>query len=202
MKSAGITLIAVGGLVAGILAYEAFKPKPLRPPTATELKAEVDALKAEAARKHPGMPQSDAMKEVAVRQARERLSEGDAKSRARTAASLFYGSYFMNTRARPEYCRQRGVDLSPFVAAYEDVHREELARARAILTEAGLNPETLAPTLRTQFAGMVEQDMKDFATGAQVPLDSTCSLFNQNAKLIAQAIELPVEVRQALLAKE
>jgi hypothetical protein len=199
MKSAGVALISAIGLVAGILAYQALKPEPPRPPTSADVKAQIDELKAEAARAHPGMAQSDAMKEVAVRQARESLGKGDATSRSRTAASIFFGAYIMNTRARPEYCRQRGVDLRPFVAAYEEVHRAELTRARAIFAEAGMNPETLAPTLQAQFVGMVEQDMKDFAAGAQVPLENTCRLFNENAKLIAQAIELPAEVRNALL---
>lgn len=202
MKSAGIVLISAIGLVAGILAYQALTPEPARPPTAADVKTQIDALKAEAARAHPGMAQSDAMKEVAVRQARESLGKGDAVSRSRTAAGIFFGSYFMNTRARPEYCRQRGVDLQPFVTVYEEVHRAELTRARAIFAEAGMNPETLAPALRNQFIGMVEQDMKDFAAGAQVPLEKTCALFNENAKAISQAIELPKEVRQALLAKQ
>lgn len=199
MKSAGIALISAIGLVAGIAAYQALKPEPPRLPTSADVKVQIDELKAEAARAHPGMAQSDAMKEVAVRQARESLGKGDATSRSRTAASIFFGAYIMNTRARPEYCRQRGVDLRPFVAAYEEVHRAELTRARAIFAEAGMNPETLAPTLQAQFVGMVEQDMKDFAAGAQVPLENTCKLFNENAKLIAQAIELPAEVRNALL---
>lgn len=199
MKSAGIALISAIGLVAGIVAYQALKPEPPRLPTSADVKVQIDELKAEAARAHPGMAQSDAMKEVAVRQARESLGKGDATSRSRTAASIFFGAYIMNTRARPEYCRQRGVDLRPFVAAYEEVHRAELTRARAIFAEAGMNPETLAPTLQAQFVGMVEQDMKDFAAGAQVPLENTCKLFNENAKLIAQAIELPAEVRNALL---
>lgn len=200
MKSAGIVLISAIGLVAGILAYHALTPETPRPPTAADVKTQIDALKAEAARTHPGMAQSDAMKEVAVRQARESLGKGDALSRSRTAAGIFFGSYFMNTRARPEYCRQRGVDLRAFVTVYEDVHRAELARARAIFAEAGMNPDTLAPALQSQFVGMVEQDMKDFAAGAQVPLEQTCGLFNENAKLISQAIELPKEVREALFA--
>jgi hypothetical protein len=200
MKSAGIVLLSAIGLVGGIVAYEALKPEPPRVPTTADVKVQIDALKAEATRQHPGMAQSDAMKEVAVRQARESLSKGDATSRSRTAAGIFFGAYFMNTRARPEYCRQRGVDLRPFVAAYEEVHRAELARARAIFAEAGMNPETMAPALQGQFVGMVEQDMKDFASGAQVPLENTCALFNENAKLISQAIELPAEVRQALFA--
>jgi hypothetical protein len=201
MKSAGIALISALGLVASIVAYEALKPEPLRPPTTADVKVQIDALKAEATRRHPGMAQSDAMKQVAIRQARESLGTGDALNRSRNAAGIFFGAYFMNTRARPEYCRQRGVDLRPFVTAYEEVHRAELARARAVFLEAGMDPETLAPALQGQFVGMVEQDMKDFASGAQVPLENTCALFNENARAIAQAIELPAEVRQALSAR-
>lgn len=200
MKSAGIVLISAIGLVAGILACEAFAAEPAAPPADDDMKTQIDALKAEAARTHPGMAQSDAMKEVAIRQARESLGKGDTASRSRTAAGIVLGAYFLNTRARPEYCGQRGVDLRPFVDAYEEVHGVELARARAIFAEAGVDPETLAPGLQREFVGMVEQDMKDFAAGAQVPLEKTCGLFNENAKLISQAIELPKEVREALFA--
>ena len=201
MKNAGIALLSAVGLIVGIGAYNALRPDPPRPPTQAEVKAEVDQLRAEAAKAHPGMAQSDAMKEVALDRAREAISTGDAKQRARTAASIFFGSYFMNTRARPEYCRKRGTDIAPFVAAYEEAHRREFERARAILLEAGLDPERLAPSLQDQFVTMVDQDMKDFATGAQVPLDNACKLFNENARAIAQAIELPMDVRQALFVE-
>jgi hypothetical protein len=200
MKNAGITLIVVAGLVVGILAYNALKPDPLRPPTVAEVKLEADALRAEAAKEHPGMAQSDAMKAVSERRTREALNKGDAEYRAKTAASVFFGAYFMNTRARPAYCRKRGVDLSAFVSAYDETHRAELDRARAIFLKAGLTPESLLPAVDSEFQKMVDQDMKDFASGAGVPLESVCPLFNENAKMIAQAIELPPEVRQALFA--
>ncbi len=201
MKNAGITLIAVAGLVIGLIAYDLLKPDPIRAPTVAEVRAEADNLRTEAAKAHPNMAPSDAMKEVSVQRTREALSKGDPEDRAKTAASVFFGAYYMNTRARPEYCRKRGVDLSPFVTAYNETHRAELERARAIFVEGGLDPEMLAPALQAEFLTMVDQDMKDFASGAQVPLDNVCMLFNQNAKVIAQAIELPAEVRQALFAQ-
>jgi hypothetical protein len=200
MKSAGIAIIAAIALVGGILAYEAIKPEPLRAPTEAEVKARMDELRAEAAKKHPTMPQSDAMKAEATRQASAMLQTGDAESRARTAAGLFFGSYFMNTRARPEYCRKRGVDLAPFVAAYERAHGTELTRAHEILARAGIDPESMAPKLQAEFLTVVEQDMKDFAAGAQVPPENACALFNQNSRIIAEAIVLPADVRQALMA--
>ncbi len=200
MKSAGITLIVVGALVAGIVLYGVVKPDPMRAPTVAKVNSEVDKLKAEAAKKHPGMAQSDAMQAVSKELVGEVLKTSDAESRAKSAAGLFYGSYFMNTRARPAYCKQRGVDLAPFVAAFEQAHREELARARDILVRSGVDPESMASTVQGQFAAMVDQDMKDFAAGAQVQPESACELFNQNSKIIAEAIVLPADVRQALMA--
>lgn len=115
MKSAGVALISALGLVAGIVADQALRPEPRRLRTSADVRTPIDALK-----------------EVAVRQARESLGKDDATSRSRTAASIFFGACSMNTRARPEYCRQRDVDLRPFVAAYEEVHRaERRARGRS-----------------------------------------------------------------------
>jgi hypothetical protein len=128
------------------------------------------------------------------------LQKGDSESRARTAAGLFFGSYFMNTRARPEYCRKRGVDLAPFVAAYERAHTAELTRAREILSRANIDPESMVPKLQGQFVALIEQDMKDFAAGAQIQPESACELFNQNSTIIAEAIVLPADVKRALMA--
>jgi hypothetical protein len=200
MKNAGKTVIVAVAFVAGILLVEAIKPSRLREPTAADVKVQIDKLKAEAAQKHPGMAQSDAIKQVATAQATEMLKTGDAETRAKTAAGLFFGSYFMNTRARPAYCKQRGVDLAPFVAAFNQAHREELTRARDIFSRGGIDPESMVPKIQEQFVAMVDQDMKDFAAGAKVQPESACDLFNQNSKLIAEAIQLPPEVKQTLMA--
>jgi hypothetical protein len=201
MKNAGTTLIVVAAIVAGVVIYEVAKPDPMREPTAAEVKLEVDKLKTEAAKQHPDMPQSDAMKQVATAQATEMLKTGDAETRAKTAAGIFFGSYYMNTRARPAYCKQRGVDLAPFVAAFDRAHREELTRAREIFVRGGIDPESMVPNIQDQFVAMIEQDMKDFAAGAKVPPDSACILFNENSTLIAEAIQLPPEVKRTLLAQ-
>ena len=201
MKSAGISIIVAAAVVAGLIFYGIFKPRPMRVPTAAQVKTEVDALKAEAAKQHPGMAQSDAMKQVATAQTGELLKQGDAETRAKTAAGIFFGSYYMNTRARPAYCLQRGVNLAQFVAAFDQAHREELTRARAIFARGGVDPESMVSKIQDQFVSMVDQDMKDFAAGAQVAPKSACELFNQNSKILAEALQLPPEVKQALLAK-
>ena len=172
MKSAGITVIVVACLVGGILLYEALKPEWMNEPTAAEIKVQMDKLRAEAAQKNPNLPVSDAIKEEATKQASAMLKGSGGESRARTAAGLFFGSYYMNTRARPAYCRQRGVDLTPFVTAFDQTHRTELIRSREILARAGIDPESMVPKLQAEFVSLVEQDMKDFAAGAQVQPES------------------------------
>lgn len=201
MKNAGITLVVVVALVAGVVLYDVAKPDPMQAPNAADVKIEVDKLKAEAAKRHPDMSRSDAMKLVAMAQASELLKTGDAETRAKTAAGVFFGSYYMNTRARPAYCKQRGVDLAPFVAAFDRAHREELTRAREIFVRGGIDPESMVPNIQDHFVAMVDQDMKDFAAGANVPPDSACTLFNENSTLIAEAIQLPPEVKRTLLAR-
>jgi hypothetical protein len=202
MKNAGIALLIVASVVVGILGYNALKPQTLHAPTTAEVKVQLDKLKADAQQKHPNMATSDAMKVEATRQASAMLEQGNADTRAKTAAGIFFGAYYMNTRARPAYCQQRGVDLATFVAAYDQVHREELSHARKVFARIGIDPESMVPKIQSQFVSVIEQDMKDFAAGAQVPLDKTCEMFNQNAKMLAEAITVPADVRLALLAAD
>src|SRR5688572_29378090 len=84
-------------------------------PSPTELSQKLNDMKAEAERKHPDMAKTDALKAVASEQsARKLASQGDANQRANTAADMFWGFFYMNTKARVAYCAQRGVDLTPF----------------------------------------------------------------------------------------
>jgi hypothetical protein len=201
MKSAGIALISAAVLVAGGLLYEALGPSPLHAPDPAVAMAEVDRVEAEARQTHPRTAPSDAMKEVAVRTARQAVAQGDATTRARYAAGLFLGAYIMNMRARPAWCRQRGVDLTPFTTVYARVHRDELVRTRAIFAGADLNAETAGAPLGAKLMTMVDQDMRDFAANSGIPLDRACALMNTQAEQMAQRISLPQEVRQALFAE-
>jgi hypothetical protein len=123
-----------------------------------------------------------------------------AKERADSAASMFWGFYWLNTEARVAYCRQRGVDLAPFTTAFKAEHAAELARAKARFAAAGVDPETNLPALLPQLSKMVDQDMRDVTAGAQVPLAQACDLFNQHAAKFVEFIQLPEHARQALLS--
>ena len=47
---------------------------------------------------------------------------------------------------------------------------------------------------------MVEQDMKDVGDSLKLTPEKNCAAFNENADAFARAIQLPPEIRQALLA--
>lgn len=199
MRSAGIALVSAACLVAGILAWQGLAPEPLRPPDGLHVQAEIDRLQAEAGHAPLAPSNREALKAAATRRAKEAMARGDARTRARFAAGLFYGAYLANTRARPDWCRRHGVDLAPFVDAYEAAHREERRRAEAILADAGLGTGQFA-RVDAQLADVVDRDMRDFARDAHLQPRQACALFNERAQAMAQAIVLPPEVRQALFA--
>jgi hypothetical protein len=201
MKSAGITVILIGAAVVGLAGYEGFKwlAKQNRP-TPADVTAEVDKLRAEAAQKHPGMSQTDAMKQVAAAKAGDMMRNAAPAQRVQMAANVFYGSYFMNTRVRPAWCRDRGVDISPFASAYERAHGAELSKAKAAYAGTGRSPEEILPIVEPELRRMVEQDMKDVGDSLKLTPEKTCNAFNDNADAFARAIQLPPEIRQALLA--
>lgn len=201
MKNAGITVILVGVAVAGFAGYEGLKwLEKQNAPTAADVTKQVDAVRAEAAQKHPGMSQTDAMKKVAAAKAADTMRETSPDQRSRVAAEAVFGAYFMNTRVRQAHCKQLGVEISGFASAYERIHAEELAKAKAIYAEQGRSPEAFATLLGPAMQRMIEQDMRDIAQARGMSPEKTCSAFNDNADAYARAIQLPPAIRQALMA--
>lgn len=195
----------LGGIVAVVIAMVVFKTLQDRrkDPDPEALKAavsaEMETLRAEAKKRHPNLSDSEAMEAVAMERASERLSSTQSEDkRALTAASLFYGFYFVNTRARPEYCNGHGVDIAPFVRAFDAAHAEELDRARKIVSENGVDPATLYPMMRDELGRTVAQDMQDTAKSIQGTATDACRVLNEQATQLAAAIVLPPDVRQAL----
>lgn len=201
MKRTGIIVVLIGAAVAGLAGYEGLKwlAKQNRP-TAADVTKKVDALRTEAAQKHPGLSQTDAMKQVAAAKAGATMKNTSPAQRSKVAAETAFGSYFMNTRVRQAHCRQLGVDISGFASAYERIHAEEFAKANAIYAGLGRSPESLATLLGPAMQRMIEQDMHDIARVRGMSPEKTCAAFNENADAFARAIQLPPEIRQALLA--
>ena len=201
MKNAGIVVILLGAAVVGLAGYESLKwLERQNQPTAADVTATVDKVRTEATQKHPGMSQTDAMKKVAAAKAGTTMRDTSPEQRSRIAAEAAFGSYFMNTRVRQTHCRQLGVEITEFSAAYERLHAEELAKAKAIYADQARSPDAFATLLGPAMQRMIEQDMRDIAQARNMTPEKTCAAFNDNADAFARAIQLPPEIRQVLLA--
>ena len=157
-----------------------------------------DDMESKARAAHPDMPVADAMKAEATRQTAEKLASVDGSDRDRTAASFYLGFHWLNTRTRKDYCDARGVDIAPFVSAFESAHAQEFARARAIIAADGKDPEVVYALIRPQMVQAVEQDMRDIAKGANVAESESCQLLVDNAEQIVGLLVVPPAVKQVL----
>jgi hypothetical protein len=194
--------LVVALVVAGVVAIGVSEGiKRIRPSDA-EIKARVakklDDMRSEADRKYPGMAKSDAIRAVVTEESAKTMAAQDASERRKTAAGMFWGFYYTNTRERVAYCAARGVDIAPFKDAFESVHDRELVQARAVFAEIGQDPDAIYPMIKPQLTQLVDQDMRDIASAAKLSPEDTCRLLNDRAQEVAEGIVLPPHVAQAL----
>ena len=166
--------------------------------TKDAVEAEVATMRAEAEKQHPEMAPTDALKQVASDRAAKKLASESPLEQSHTASDMVWGFYWANTKVRPEYCSQRGVDLAGFVQAFERIHGAERDRAADIYTARGIDAEkAVLPIIHPELRKVVAQEMKDIAAGANAPEDQACALVAANAEVVAQYIQLPPHVRKA-----
>ncbi len=148
-------------------------------------------MQTEAAQKHPDAPASIALQQLATEQASKKIaSETDAQKRASTAADMFWGFYFINVRERPEFCREQGTDIQPFVKAFEKGHTKELTQARTIYARSSADENKVYALLKTQFRKMIQQDMNDIAIANKITLKEACQLISENGESLAKEMHL------------
>lgn len=192
-------------IVIALVAY--FGVKSLRQsaadrlPTEAEVTEKVNGMRDAASAANPDLPKSEALRQYASQQTAEKLSRQSPTKQAETATSTFFGFYFVNTRARFDYCSKRGVDITPFVSAFQRKYANEYAMATAHAKSFNFDPQKIITIGGHELAKMTEQDMKDIATSLQIPESETCAWFNANAVEVANLIVLPPQVAQALSAR-
>ena len=145
-----------------------------------------EQLKADAVGQHPDAPVSEAIRQESVESATKKLNvETDAQKRAQSAAAMFWGFLFVNTRERAEFCREQGVDIQPFVSAFEQAHANQIAKAKSILARTATDEEKLYTEIEPLLRKAVVQDMNDIATAKKISLKSACQFISNNALALA-----------------
>lgn len=168
-----------------------------------EVDEAVEDIKTQAARRHPGLPEPAAMEREALEMAGARLAaEADPVRRRVMAAGNFFGIYFLNTRQRLAFCHDLGVDIGPFVAAFERVNAKTLAAARAALESSPVGEAELYGVLEPQLQRLVGRDMADLASRHGVTPAAACQALADDAGALAGAMDMAVlqpEVQKVLM---
>ena len=125
----------------------------------------------------PGTSNAEALARYAKEQAAQKLAAATtADERAYTAAQIFIGFYFMNSRARVEFCREQQVDLSAFATDFAKLHQPQYERAASLLRAKGTSIEDTWSTSRAAMMHAADRDMRAMA-GMGNPPAAACKEF-------------------------
>jgi hypothetical protein len=117
-------------------------------------------MQREAQAKYKTLPPAEAIKRYASeKMSKELAAITSVEERAFKAAQIFMGFYWVNARARAEFCEKEGVDISSFVTEFSRRHRPQYDRAMSLFQAHGLSAEDTWSTLRASLTHAVEQDM-------------------------------------------
>ncbi|SIT38029.1 exported hypothetical protein [Paraburkholderia piptadeniae] len=145
-----------------------------------------EQLRREAAARHPDQPLSLAMaKDASAQMSAELRNEPDEKKRQFRAAAAFYGFYEANTIVRAEYCRELGVDITPFVKAFESRHVELLQKAKKLSADFPTTVEHAMELIKPQLREVTAQEIADAAAKGKMSKKQVCAFVAGHADAIA-----------------
>ena len=163
----------------------------LIPQMQAELETKINQVQKNATQKHSDVSVSDAMlQEANVYVTKKITSEQDEKKRLATAASMFFGYYFTNVMARPDFCRLEGVDIQPFVNAFEKINSNELNKARAILADLSFNESQFITLIKPQMQKQIKTDMNEMTILNKITKKEACQYIFKNADTLADEMQL------------
>ncbi|MEM5436225.1 hypothetical protein [Paraburkholderia diazotrophica] len=147
---------------------------------------EAEQIRREAAARHPDQPLSLAMaKDASARMSTELRNESDEKRRQLRAAAAFYGFYEANTVVRAGYCRELGVDIAPFVRAFESRHVDLLQKAKKLSADFPTTVEHAIELMKPQLRAVIDQEASDAAANGRMSKKQVCEFVARHADAIA-----------------
>jgi len=126
--------------------------------------------------------------------------EADPDKRAKKAANIFIGFYFMGSRAFSDYCLEQNIDIKPFSDAFIASHANEHKKAVSILKYTPEREDGQYNLIRVQLRVAAEQHITDIATVNKTTTSRACSLIASNATYLSS--EMHISKMQPLVYKE
>jgi hypothetical protein len=101
------------------------------------------------------------------------------------AVGEFTSFYFVNTRARPNFCASMKVDISPFVLAFSEANAAEWTKAQALMRRANIDPEAVWRQSKQTLDSIVLRGLGD---GKGIRPADTCLTMNATPDVAAAAL--------------
>lgn len=159
----------------------------------------LEEMKQQGIKKHPDMPVSESMYHEAASMGSNILeNESDPEKRLRTAAIMYFGFYLVNTRERPDFCNEQGVNISPFVSTFLKVQRSVHAKAKTVLSQTPYTEDKLYEMLQPQMRKIISQDMQDIASKSNTTIKGACELISASGEVLASKMSASADVYQEL----
>lgn len=147
---------------------------PSASPPAAQRSTSLEEMERKAKRDFPGDPRADAVRQEAAKQQAAVLAISSQRNQQIHAATIFLGYYWMNDRARPTYCKQLGVDITPFVIQFDAANREAAARAKALITRIPVSEDEYYAMAAPELAKGSQHDMEDAAASDRITTRQLC----------------------------
>ncbi len=187
-KSLGQRALKVIAIVIGLFAFvvgkqfvQIWHEQRSEQEQAAKVATQMDKLRAEAIKEQPGVPVDTAMEKLATEQAEAKLATLSGAKKSELAAGLYFGFFAMNTKARPAFCKEQGVDIPVWTAAFEKVNAPETARTRLIFANIGFDENHGYAPVAAQLKKFVTDDMTQIATEYKMSLPDACKLLQSRA---------------------
>lgn len=156
----------------------------------------IEALQQEAESNNPTLSKSDAWQKEGKEQAAKQVANASSYEKKKIAADMFSGFYYVNVKARKEYCDNLGVDISLFISAFKSVNSAEYK----IMQSIGALPASELNKLDAQFKSTVNQAMIDASNQYKMTTTQVCEAFQENADAVAKEISFKILVPSAYAA--
>ncbi|KVA47700.1 hypothetical protein [Burkholderia cepacia] len=156
--------------------------------------ASMRELQDQAAKQHPEMPLGEAAREAAASQSQADLAAKSGAQKADAAAGQFLGYYLVNVRARPDYCKSQGVDITTFVEAFKQHNAAFYVKSRVINARGPYSADALEDMLYKQMGPSLEQTIRstteDAAARQNVSVAVVCQSLAASPEDAVQQLDL------------
>ncbi|MCY4043501.1 MAG: hypothetical protein OXE99_00315 [Cellvibrionales bacterium] len=127
-------------------------------------------------------------------------NEENPERKQQAAATVFMGYYLANERTRSNYCFAKGVNISNFRDAFVELHKNDLAKAKAVLFNTETQINEFYKLVADFSEATIAQDMTDMANILKISPEEACLSLENNAKDFAGKMQFRSVQTQAYKA--